>query len=140
MKKIIIGARGSKLSLAYVKKVKNLILEKSKDLNDGDFEIKTIKTSGDIHSDIKLSKIGGKNLFCKEIEESLLKNDIDFAVHSLKDMESEQHKNLMIGAYVKRNDPRDVLISKKIKKFNELTKGAKVGSSSRRRELQFKKN
>ena len=139
MKKITIGARGSKLSLAYVEKVKNLILEKSKDLNDGDFVIKTIKTSGDIHSNIKLSEIGGKNLFCKEIEENLLENNIDIAVHSLKDMESEQNENLMIGAYVKRNDPRDVLICNKIKNFNELSKGAKIGSSSRRRELQLKK-
>ena len=68
MKKIIIGARGSKLSLAYVSKVKNLILES---LNDVDIHIKIIKTSGDIHQDIKLSEIGGKNLFCKEIEENL---------------------------------------------------------------------
>ena len=139
MKKITIGSRGSKLSLAYVAKVKNLILEKSKDLNDSELVIKTIKTSGDIHSDIKLSEIGGKNLFCKEIEENLLENNIDIAVHSLKDMESEQHKNLMIGAYIKRNDPRDVLICNKIKNFNELSNGAKIGSSSRRRELQLKK-
>ena len=139
MKKITIGARGSKLSLAYVEKVKNLILEKSKDLNDSDFVIKTIKTSGDIHSDVKLSEIGGKNLFCKEIEENLLENKIDIAVHSLKDMESEQNESLMIGAYVKRNDPRDVLICNKIQNFNELSKGAKIGSSSRRRELQLKK-
>ena len=139
MKKITIGCRGSKLSLAYVAKVKNLILEKSKDLKDNDLVIKTIKTSGDIHSDIKLSEIGGKNLFCKEIEENLLENNIDIAVHSLKDMESEQHENLMIGAYIKRNDPRDVLICKKINNFNELSKGAKIGSSSRRRELQLKR-
>ena len=139
MKKITIGSRGSKLSLAYVAKVKNFILEKSKDLKDNDLVIKTIKTSGDIHSDIKLSEIGGKNLFCKEIEENLLENNIDIAVHSLKDMESEQHENLMIGAYIKRNDPRDVLICKKINNFNELSKGAKIGSSSRRRELQLKR-
>ena len=67
MKKITIGARGSKLSLAYVEKVKRLILETSKDLNDGDLVIRTIKTSGDTHSNAKLSEIGGKNLFCKEI-------------------------------------------------------------------------
>ena len=139
MKKITIGARGSKLSLAYVEKVKNLILEKSKDLNDSDFLIKIIKTSGDIHSNVKLSEIGGKNLFCKEIEENLLENNIDIAVHSLKDMESEQNESLMIGAYVKRNDPRDVLICNKIQNLNELSKGAKIGSSSRRRELQLKK-
>jgi len=139
MKKITIGARGSKLSLAYVEKVKSLILEKSKNLNDSDVVVKTIKTSGDIHSDKKLSDIGGKNLFCKEIEESLLENKIDMAVHSLKDMETKQNNNLIIGAYIKRNDPRDVLICKKIKNFDELPAGVKIGSSSRRRELQLKK-
>ena len=136
MKKIIIGARGSKLSLAYATKVKNLILKSSKDV---DIHIKTIKTSGDIHQDIKLSEIGGKNLFCKEIEENLIENNIDVAVHSLKDMESAEHKDLMIGAYIKRNDPRDVLISSKIKKINELKNNITIGSSSRRRELQLKK-
>ena len=136
MKKIIIGARGSKLSLAYVSKVKSLILESTK---DADIHIKTIKTSGDIYQDIKLSEIGGKNLFCKEIEENLIKNNIDIAVHSLKDMESAEHEDLMIGAFIKRNDPRDVLVSSKIKKINELKNNITIGSSSRRRELQLKK-
>ena len=136
MKKIIIGARGSKLSLAYVSKVKRLILESSKDL---DIHIKIIKTSGDIHGDKKLSEIGGKNLFCKEIEENLIKNEIDIAVHSLKDMESIEHKDLTIGAFIKRNDPRDTLISNKIKNLKELNQEVIIGSSSRRRELQLKK-
>ena len=136
MKKIIIGVRGSKLSLAYALKVKSLILESSKDI---DIYIKTIKTSGDIHKDIKLSEIGGKNLFCKEIEENLIENNIDIAVHSLKDMESEEHEGLMIGAFIKRNDPRDILISNKVKKLNELSNNITIGSSSRRRELQLKK-
>ncbi|MDC0340309.1 hydroxymethylbilane synthase, partial [Pelagibacteraceae bacterium] len=136
MKKIIIGARGSKLSLAYVSKVKNLILKNSQDI---DIQVKTIKTSGDIHKDVKLSEIGGKNLFCKEIEENLLKKNIDIAVHSLKDMESEEHVSLMIGAFIKRNDPRDVLIGNKIKKFSELNNELKIGSSSKRREFQLKK-
>ena len=136
MKKIIIGARGSKLSLAYVSKVKSLILESTK---DADIHIKTIKTSGDIYQDIKLSEIGGKNLFCKEIEENLIENNIDIAVHSLKDMESVEHENLMIGAFIKRNDPRDALVSSKIKKINELKNNITIGSSSRRRELQLKK-
>ena len=136
MKKIIIGARGSKLSLAYVSKVKSLILESSKDI---DIHIKTIKTSGDIHQNIKLSKIGGKNLFCKEIEENLIKNNIDIAVHSLKDMDSVEHEDLMIGAFIKRNDPRDTLVSKKIKKLSDLKNNIIIGSSSRRRELQLKK-
>jgi len=126
MKKIIIGARGSKLSLAYVSKVKNLILESTK---NADIHIKTIKTSGDIHQDIKLSEIGGKNLFCKEIEENLIENNIDIAVHSLKDMESVEHENLMIGAFIKRNDPRDALVSSKIKKINELKNNITIGSS-----------
>ena len=139
MKKITIGARGSKLSLAYVEKVKSLLIEQSKDLKETDFVIKTIKTSGDINSNIKLSEIGGKNLFCKEIEDQLLKKNIDIAVHSLKDMETEQNGNLIIGAYVKRNDPRDVLVCNKINNFNDLPKGAKIGTSSRRRELQLKK-
>ena len=136
MKKIIIGARGSQLSLAYVSKVKSLILESSKDI---DIHLKTIKTSGDIHQNIKLSEIGGKNLFCKEIEENLKEKNIDIAVHSLKDMESVEHKDLMIGAFIKRNDPRDTLVSKKIKKLSELNNNIIIGSSSRRRELQLKK-
>ena len=136
MNKITIGARGSKLSLAYVAKVKNLILENSKDT---DIHVKTIKTSGDIHQNIKISEIGGKNLFCKEIEENLIENNIDIAVHSLKDMESVEHKDLMIGAFIKRNDPRDTLVSKKIKKLSELNSSITIGSSSRRRELQLKK-
>ena len=136
MKKIIIGARGSKLSLAYVSKVKSLILDSSQNI---DIHVKTIKTSGDIHKNIKLSEIGGKNLFCKEIEENLLENKIDIAVHSLKDMESKEHGDLIIGAYIKRNDPRDILVSNKIKKLDELNNKLIIGSSSRRRELQLKK-
>ena len=136
MKKIIIGARGSKLSLAYVSKVKDLILESSKGI---DIHIKTIKTSGDIHKDTKVSEIGGKNLFCKEVEENLIKNNIDIAVHSLKDLESFENKELIIGAFIKRNDPRDTLVSNKIKNLRELSENIIIGSSSRRRELQLKK-
>ena len=136
MKKITIGARGSKLSLAYVSKVKSLIIESTKDI---DIHIKTIKTSGDVYKDIKLSEIGGKNLFCKEIEENLVEGSIDIAVHSLKDMESVEHEDLMIGAFVKRNDPRDSLVSKKFKNLKELNCNISIGSSSRRRELQLKK-
>ena len=86
MKKIIIGARGSKLSLAYAAKVKKLILDREMTLSSELIQIQSIKTSGDIFYNKKLSEIGGKNLFCKEIEENLLKNKIDIAVHSLKDM------------------------------------------------------
>jgi hydroxymethylbilane synthase len=100
MKKIIIGARGSKLSLAYAAKVKKLMLDSDVNLSNDLIEIQTIKTSGDIHYDKKLSEIGGKNLFCKEIEDNLLKKNIDIAVHSLKDMASEEIESLNIAAYI----------------------------------------
>ncbi len=139
MKKITIGSRGSNLSKAYVSVVEELILKNSDDISKNDIERTIIKTSGDIFKGEKLSEIGGKNLFCKEIEENLIDNKIDIAVHSLKDMESDENPNLLIGAYLKRNDPRDVIISNKIKNFEELKNGAIVGSSSIRRELQLKK-
>ena len=137
MKKITIGARGSKLSLAYAAKVKKLILEAESELIKDNIEIESIKTSGDIFHDQKLSEIGGKNLFCKEIEESLLTKKIDIAVHSLKDMASEEIPSLSIAAYIERNDPRDVFVSFKYSNFKEL-KNRVMGSSSRRRDLQLK--
>ena len=139
MTKITIGARGSKLSIAYVEKVKELLIQKNNDLKEGNIDFKAIKTSGDIDQNVKLSEIGGKNLFCKEIEEKLINNDIDIAVHSLKDMESVEDDKLIIGAYIKRNDFRDVIISNKIKKVEDLKNKIVIGSSSRRRELQLKK-
>ena len=139
MIKITIGARGSKLSLAYVEKVKELLLQENKELKEENINFKAIKTSGDINQNIRLSEIGGKNLFCKEIEEKLISNDIDIAVHSLKDMESIENDNLVIGAYIKRNDFRDVIISNKIKDKEDLKGKMVIGSSSRRRELQLKK-
>ena len=139
MTKITIGARGSKLSLAYVEKVKELLLQENKELKEENINFKAIKTSGDINQNIRLSEIGGKNLFCKEIEEKLISNDIDIAVHSLKDMESIENDNLVIGAYIKRNDFRDVIISNKIKNKEDLKGKIVIGSSSRRRELQLKK-
>ncbi len=139
MTKITIGARGSKLSTAYVEKVKKLLIQKNTDLKEENIDFKAIKTSGDINQNIKLSEIGGKNLFCKEIEEKLLKKEIDIAVHSLKDMESVEDSNLIIGAYIKRNDYRDVIISDKIKCLKDLKGKIVIGSSSKRRELQLKK-
>ena len=139
MTKITIGARGSKLSLAYVEKVKELLLQENKELKAENINFKAIKTSGDINQNIRLSEIGGKNLFCKEIEEKLISNAIDIAVHSLKDMESIENDKLVIGAYIKRNDFRDVIISNKIKDKEDLKGKIVIGSSSRRRELQLKK-
>ena len=139
MIKITIGARGSKLSLAYVEKVKELLIKNNNDLKEENINFKAIKTSGDLNLNKNISEIGGKNLFCKEIEESLLKKDIDIAVHSLKDMEAFENENLLIGAYLERNDHRDVIISEKIKNISDLREGVKIGSSSKRRELQLKK-
>jgi len=137
MKKIVIGARGSKLSLAYADRVRKLLLEKEPRITSNLIEIQSITTSGDIFHDQKLSEIGGKNLFCKEIEESLSKKKIDIAVHSLKDMATEEIETLNISAYIERNDPRDVFISSKFNSIREL-KNAVIGSSSRRRDLQLK--
>ena len=139
MKKITIGSRGSKLSIAYAMKVKNLLVEENEQIEEKNIDLKLIKTSGDMNQNVKLSEIGGKNLFCKEIEESLLSKEIDIAVHSLKDMESVENPNLLIGALIKRNDPRDVIISKTINDLDGLKKKVKIGSSSRRRELQLKR-
>ena len=84
MTKITIGARGSKLSSAYVAKVKELLIKNNTDLKEENINFKAIKTTGDLNLNKNISEIGGKNLFCKEIEESLLKKEIDIAVHSLK--------------------------------------------------------
>ena len=133
-KKIIIGARGSKLSLSYAEKVKKLFfsaLDQKKEI-----EVQTIKTSGDIFHDKNISDIGGKNIFCKEIENQLSEKKIDIAVHSLKDMDSFEESDLIIGAYLKRNDPRDVIILNKDKTLD--SDSLIIGSSSKRRELQFK--
>ena len=134
--KIIIGSRGSKLSLAYANKVKNLISSFDPSI-EKKITIETIKTSGDLFKDKKISEIGGKNLFCKEIEDKLIKKEINIAVHSLKDMDSIETKGLVIQAYLKRNDSRESFVSKKFKNLSELN-NVKIGSSSRRRELQLK--
>ena len=84
-KKFIIGSRGSKLSLAYSNHVKNLLLKFNPGFDGNSIEIKIIKTSGDIFKDKKISDIGGKGVFSKQIENELLDTKIDLAVHSLKD-------------------------------------------------------
>ena len=83
-KKFIIGSRGSKLSLAYSNYVKSLLAKSNPELKDKSIDIKKIKTSGDIFQNKKIADIGGKGVFCKQIEEELLESKIDLAVHSLK--------------------------------------------------------
>ena len=119
MTKITIGARGSKLSITYVKKVKELLIQKNKDLNEENIHFKPIKTSGDINQNVKLSEIGGKKLFCKEIEQKLLNKEIDIAVHSLKDLPTKMTDGLCVDAVIKRNDPREVLITRKKQKYKK---------------------
>ena len=135
-KKIIIGTRGSKLSLAYAGRVKNLLVGLDQSLKN-QIEIKIIKTTGDLNVDKKISELGGKNYFCKEIEDQLQNKKIDVAVHSLKDMETIENKNLVVAAFLKRNDPRDILVMKdKTSIFSN--ENCLIGSSSKRRELQMK--
>ena len=136
-KKIIIGSRGSKLSLAYANHVKNLLMRSGANLNNNSIEIKIITTSGDIFANKKISDIGGKGVFCKQIEEELLESKIDLAVHSLKDLPTQMTKGLCVEAVVKRNDPRDAFISNSNKSFFELKPQSKIGTSSFRRQAQI---
>jgi len=136
-KKFIIGSRGSKLSLAYSKYVKDLLLKSNSQFDDNSIEIKIIKTSGDIFQDKKISDIGGKGVFSKQIEDELLDLKIDLAVHSLKDLPTKMTDGLCVNAVVKRNDPRDAFLSYNSKSFFELKPQSKVGTSSFRRKAQL---
>ncbi len=138
-KKIIIGSRGSKLALVYAKLAKNKIDKLKSRFGIKHVVIKKIKTKGDKLQNIRLSDIGGKGLFTKKIEKELLNKKIDIAVHALKDLPSKESKNLYTDCYLKRNDPREVLISRKRQKFHNLPKNSVVGTSSFRREFQLKR-
>lgn len=135
-KKIRVGSRESALALAQSKWVINEIKKKHPLL---EFELVGITTSGDIMLDSRLDKIGGKGLFIKELEAALINNSIDIAIHSLKDMPAEVPLELKLAAFSKREDPRDVLITKDGKRLDELRDGAVIGTSSIRRELQILK-
>jgi len=137
-KKIIIGSRGSKLALIYAAKAKEKILKVSKEFNIENIEIKNITTAGDLNQKDRLSEIGGKGLFSKKIEQELLENKIDIAVHALKDMPSDETEGLLTNCFLERNDPREVLISKNKIKFEDLNKNSIIGTSSFRREFQLK--
>ena len=138
-KKIIIGSRGSKLALLYARRAKDQILNFSASFGIEDVSIKKIITKGDIIQDTRLSEVGGKGLFSKTIEEELLDEKIDIAVHALKDMPSDETKGLITNCFLQRNDPREILISKDNKHIKDLASNATVGTSSFRREFQLKK-
>ena len=133
-KKIIIGSRGSELALIYAEKARAKILKFCPEV-----EIKKITTTGDINQKDRLSEIGGKGLFSKQIENELLNEKIDIAVHALKDMPSEETEDLLINCFLERNDPRDVLISHNNDLIKDLKPNSIVGTSSFRREFQLKK-
>ena len=136
-KKFVIGSRGSQLSLAYSGHVKDLLLKANSQFDENSIEIKVIKTAGDIFQSKKISEIGGKGVFSKQIEDELLNSKIDLAVHSLKDLPSKMTDGLCVNAVVKRNDPRDAFLSYKSKSFFELKPQSKVGTSSFRRKAQL---
>ena len=135
-KKIIIGSRGSKLALIYAERARAEML-KSSEIES--IEIKSITTAGDLITDIRLSEHGGKGLFCKTIEQELLDNNIDIAVHALKDMPAVETDGLLTNCFLERNDPREILISKENNFLKNLALHSIVGTSSFRREFQIKK-
>ena len=136
--KVIIATRGSKLALWQAEWVKAELERRYPDIR---IELKKIKTTGDKILDVPLAKVGGKGLFVKEIEESLLRKDADLAVHSMKDVPVDLPEGLHIAAVCNREDPRDAFITKiqgfRGQGFKDLPHGAKVGTSSLRRACQL---
>ncbi|EDL64666.1 hydroxymethylbilane synthase [Bacillus sp. SG-1] len=134
MRKIIVGSRRSKLALTQT----NWVISQLKELDSSfEFEVKEIVTKGDQILDVTLSKVGGKGLFVKEIEQAMLDKEIDMAVHSMKDMPAELPEGLCIGCIPEREDHRDAFISKDHVKLADLPAGAIIGTSSLRRGAQI---
>lgn len=133
--KLIIGSRGSELALWQANFIKNEIEKKNKNVS---IKIKIIKTRGDKILDVALSKIGDRSLFTKELETELLNKKIDLAVHSLKDLQTEIPKGLMLSAVTKRHNVQDVMIARKKETtiFN-LPENATVATGSLRRKCQL---
>lgn len=132
--KVRIGTRGSPLALAQTRLVTALL---RKSFPKTSFEVKTIKTHGDILPPASRGGIEGKAAFTTKIEDSLLKGEIDVAVHSLKDLPNEASKNLVLAATPRREDPRDVLIARGGLLLKELPRGGRIGTSSLRRRAQI---
>lgn len=138
MRNIIVGSRQSALALTQTNQTIGLLKEICvKEGLDYTFEVKPIVTRGDRILDVTLSKVGGKGLFVKEIEEALLGGEIDMAIHSMKDMPFELPEGLVIGAVPEREDPRDCIVSRDGKPLADLPQGARIGTSSLRRAAQL---
>ena len=131
---LIIGTRGSQLALWQAEWVQRQLKQIAPDLS---VVLKRIQTSGDKIQDVPLAKVGGKGLFVKEIEEALLRKDIDLAVHSMKDLPAVLPAGLLIICVPEREDPRDALLAGEKKKLDALPLGARVGTSSLRRQAQL---
>src|SRR4030042_4939501 len=129
-----IGTRGSQLALFQANWVKDQLVKAYPDLN---VTLIKIKTTGDKIQDVPLAKIGGKGLFVKEIEEALIQKRIDLAVHSIKDVPTEFPQGLHLSIITKREDPRDVFISRDGKALKDLPQKARIGTSSLRRQAQL---
>lgn len=136
MKKLTIATRGSKLALWQSNHIKSVIESR---FSDVEVELKIIITSGDKILDVPLAKIGGKGLFLKEIEESMLRGEAQMAVHSLKDVPTVMPEGLLLSAITLREDVRDAMLSEKYPDINSLPQGAVVGTSSLRRRMQLVK-
>lgn len=134
MRRIRIGSRGSVLALAQSNWVRNQLIQQRPDL---EVEIAVIKTSGDRLSDTPLAALGGKGVFTKEIEEALLRGEIDVAVHSMKDLPPELPAGLIIAATPAREDPRDVLVAPGGRALADLPHAAAIGTGSLRRRAQL---
>lgn len=133
-----IGTRGSDLALAQAHQVRDLLMD-ARGLEEDAIEIQVIKTTGDIVLDRPLSEIGGKGLFTKEIEQALLDETIDIAVHSSKDMPTILPEGLVLDVFLAREDTRDAFISENAGNLAGLAKGAVIGSASLRRQAQLKR-
>ncbi|WP_214823310.1 hydroxymethylbilane synthase [Exiguobacterium sp. s28] len=134
MRKIIVGSRRSQLAMTQTKWV---IEQLKKAGAQNEFEIKEIVTKGDQIVDVQLSKVGGKGLFVKEIQQQMIAGEIDFAVHSMKDVPAELPEELFISCMPKRVDARDVLICENGYTLETLPEGAVIGTSSLRRGAQM---
>ena len=134
MKEIKIATRKSILALWQSEHIKARIESKHNDIK---VELIGMKTKGDVILDTPLAKIGGKGLFTKELEDSMLKGETDIAVHSLKDVPVVFPEGLKLAAICSREDTRDAMISEKFAKFSDLPHGAKVGTTSLRRKMQL---
>ena len=130
-----VGTRGSRLALTQANWVAERLKKKHPRMT---IEIVPIRTTGDKMQSVSLSAIGGKGVFVKELEEALLRDEVDIAVHSMKDMPSEIPADLAIGAVPEREDPRDVFISGDGRRLDELKPGARIGTGSLRRGLQLR--